>query len=89
MAPNDAEMPDHKALKEDLQEITKQLNKLRQSVENVAGSVARAGGHQAERAQDKASETLASMEEAVRRDPLKSLGIAAGIGLLLGIVLTR
>jgi ElaB/YqjD/DUF883 family membrane-anchored ribosome-binding protein len=89
MAPNDAEMPDHKALKEDIQEITKQLNKLRGSVESVAGSVKRAGEHQADRAQDKANEALASVEEAVRRDPLKTLGIAAGIGFLIGIVLRR
>jgi ElaB/YqjD/DUF883 family membrane-anchored ribosome-binding protein len=89
MAPKDAEMPDHKALNEDIQEITKQLNKLRANVESVASSAARAGGHQVERAQDKASEALASVEDAVRRDPVKSLGIAVGIGFLIGIVLRR
>jgi ElaB/YqjD/DUF883 family membrane-anchored ribosome-binding protein len=89
MAPNDAEMPDHKALKEDIQDITKELNKLRENVENVAGSVRRAGAHQVERAQDKASEALTAVEEAVRREPLKTLGIAAGVGFLIGIVLRR
>jgi ElaB/YqjD/DUF883 family membrane-anchored ribosome-binding protein len=32
---------------------------------------------------------LASVEDAVRRDPVKSLGIAVGIGFLIGIVLRR
>jgi ElaB/YqjD/DUF883 family membrane-anchored ribosome-binding protein len=82
-------MPKHKPLKEDIQEITAQLNKLRSSVESVVGSVKRASEHQAERAQDKANETLAAVEEAVRRDPVTTLGIAAGVGFLLGVVLTR
>ncbi|HEX7532222.1 MAG TPA: hypothetical protein VF340_03180 [Methyloceanibacter sp.] len=82
-------MPDHVVLKEEVQRIAKHLATLRQDVDALAGSLKSAGGHQLHRAQDKAGEALGTVEEAVRRDPLTSLGIAAGIGFLLGIVIAR
>ncbi len=89
MANKDAEMPGHVALKEEAQRIAKHLATLRQDVDALTAAVKSAGGHQLHRAQDKAGETLHGIEEAVQRDPWTSLGIAAGIGLLLGIVLSR
>ncbi len=89
MGAKDADMPDHVALKEEVQRIAKHLATLRQDVEALTGSIKAAGGHQLHRAQDRAGEALGSIEDAVRRDPLTSLGIAAGIGLLLGIVIAR
>jgi ElaB/YqjD/DUF883 family membrane-anchored ribosome-binding protein len=88
MAPNDAEMPDHLALSEDLEEITQRLATLRQAVDNLTRSIGRTGSHQADRLEDQASEALNAVEDAVRRNPLASLGIALGVGFLLG-VLTR
>jgi ElaB/YqjD/DUF883 family membrane-anchored ribosome-binding protein len=89
MGSRDADMPDHVVLKEEVQRIAKHLATLRQDVDALAGSLKSAGGHQLHRAQDKAGEALGTVEEAVRRDPLTSLGIAAGIGFLLGIVIAR
>ena len=89
MAAKDAEMPSHQALSEEIREIAKHLATLRQEIEALTGSVARTGSHQFERAQDKASEAVSAVETAVRRDPLSSLGIALGLGLLLGIVMRR
>jgi ElaB/YqjD/DUF883 family membrane-anchored ribosome-binding protein len=89
MAPNDAEMPDHQALSDDLQEISKHISTLRQGVENLVGSLGRAGSHQAGRLQDNANEALSAVEDAIRREPLKALGIALGLGLLLGVILRR
>ena len=89
MGAKDAEMPDHVALKEEVRKIAQHLATLRQDVDALAGSLKSAGGHQLHRAQDKAGEALGTVEEAVRRDPLTSLGIAAGIGFLLGIVIAR
>ncbi len=89
MGSRDADMPDHVVLKEEVQRIAKHLATLRQDVDALAGSLKSAGGHQLHRAQDKAGEALGTAEEAVRRDPLTSLGIAAGIGFLLGIVIAR
>lgn len=89
MAPNDAEMPNQRALSEDLQEITKHLASLRKDLDNLAGSISRTGHHQADHLQEQASEALGAVGDAVRRDPLTSLAIALGIGFLLGILLRR
>jgi ElaB/YqjD/DUF883 family membrane-anchored ribosome-binding protein len=89
MGSNDAEMPNHQALSEDIQEIAKHLGTLRQEIEAIAGSIKHTGEHQLDRAQDKASEAVTAVETAVRRDPVPALGIALGLGLLLGIVIRR
>jgi len=89
MAAKDAEMPSHQALSEDIEKIAKHLATLRQDIEALTGSVARTGSHQFERVQDKASEAVTAVEAAVRRDPVTSIGIALGLGLLLGIILSR
>lgn len=93
MTTRDAEMPDHKALNEDLKEITEHLARLRSDVEGLAGAIGATGSNQAEALQDQASETvsegLAAVEDAVRRKPAKALAIAAGAGLLLGLILGR
>ncbi len=58
MGAKDAEMPDHVALREEVQKIAKHLATLRQDVEALTGSIRSAGDHQLHRAQDKASEAL-------------------------------
>jgi ElaB/YqjD/DUF883 family membrane-anchored ribosome-binding protein len=89
MAVKDAEMPAHHALNEEIQEIAKHLGILRKDIEGLTGSIKSAGGHQAERMQDAASDALGAIEAAVRRNPTQTLGIALGIGFLVGIVLRR
>jgi len=89
MAPNDAEMPDHYALRQDLAEIVQRLSGLRQAVDDLTGSVGLAGSHQTERLQDQATEAVNAIEDAVRRDPFTSLGVALGIGFLIGLLLRR
>jgi ElaB/YqjD/DUF883 family membrane-anchored ribosome-binding protein len=89
MAPKDAEMPSYETLSDDIQKIGKHLSSLRGDIDKVTASVKRAGVHQAEHARDSASEVLSSVEKAVQRDPVTAIGIALGVGLLLGIVLRR
>jgi ElaB/YqjD/DUF883 family membrane-anchored ribosome-binding protein len=89
MAAKDAEMPAHHALSEEIQEIAKHLGTLRKDIEGLTGSIKSAGGHQAERVQDAASEALAAIETSVRRNPAQAIGIALGIGFLVGVVLRR
>ena len=89
MAAKDAEMPTHHALSEEIVEIAKHLQTLRKDIEGLTGSIARAGGHQAEHMQDVASEAVTALETAVRRNPASALGIALGVGFLVGIVLRR
>lgn len=86
MAAKDAEMPDQQALRDDLNEIAKHVTSLREEIEGLTGSIARAGSHQIERLQGTANDTVAALEDAVRRDPLSAIGIALGAGFLLGIL---
>lgn len=89
MAAKDAEMPTHHALGEEVKEIAKHLQSLRKELEGLSGSITRAGGHQAERAQDAMKEAVAAIETAVKRNPVQALGVALGIGFLVGIILRR
>jgi len=89
MAGNDAEMPSHHALSEEIAEVAKHLQTLRKDIEGLTGSITRAGGHQAERVQDAASEAVTAIETAVRRNPASALGIAIGVGFLVGVVMRR
>lgn len=89
MATNDAEMPDHKALSEDLQEIAEHLETLRSNLDGLVRSAGATGSAQAEALQEQATASLAGVEDAVRREPLKSLAIALGVGFLLGVIMGR
>jgi ElaB/YqjD/DUF883 family membrane-anchored ribosome-binding protein len=89
MAGKDAEMPSQQALSEDIQEIAKHLAALRKDLEGLTGQIRRTGDHQLERVQDTAGEALKAVEDAVRQNPLSSLGIALGVGFLVGIILRR
>jgi len=89
MAAKDTEMPTHHALGEEVEMIARHLATLRKDIEDLAGSIARAGGHQAEHVQDAASEAMDTLETAVRRNPSAAVGIALGIGFLVGVVLRR
>jgi ElaB/YqjD/DUF883 family membrane-anchored ribosome-binding protein len=89
MAPTDAEMPDHKALSEDLEEITQHLANIRGEVDSLMRAIGSTGTHQVGALQAQADEAMRGVEEAVRREPLKSLAIALGIGFLVGIFLRR
>ena len=89
MVAKDAETPSHRALDEEAKEIAKHLQSLRKDIEGLAGSIARTGGHQAERAQDAMNEALTAIETAVKRNPIGALGVSLGVGLLLGIILRR
>lgn len=89
MTTTNAEMKDHKALNEDLQEIAQHIEALRSNINALARSVGATGTHQAEALSARAGETLNTVEEAVRREPLKAIGIALGVGFLLGVTISR
>lgn len=96
MATNDADMPNQRALGEDIQEIAEHLARLRKDLDNLVGSIGRTGTHQADHLREQAdhlreqvTDALGAVGNAVKRDPLTSLAIALGIGFLLGILLRR
>jgi ElaB/YqjD/DUF883 family membrane-anchored ribosome-binding protein len=86
MAPNDAEMPTAQGLNEDLQEISKHVASLREDLEALAGDARRVGRHQVEHMQSAATAAVAEVADAVRRNPLTALAIAAGAGFLYGVL---
>ena len=86
MAPKDADMPDHTALAEDLDQITKHLSNIRKEVDSLVRSLGATGTHQADHLQDQAGEVLTSVGDAIRREPFKALAIALGVGFLLGVL---
>ncbi len=89
MAAKDAEMPSHHALAEEAEVLAKHLARIRKDIEGLAGAVAQAGGDQAERLHDAASEALRAIESSARRNPMQTVGIALGIGFLVGVILRR
>jgi ElaB/YqjD/DUF883 family membrane-anchored ribosome-binding protein len=86
MAPNDADMPSAQGLNEDLKEISKHVASLREDLEALAGDARRVGRHQIENMQSAADAAIAEVAEAVRRNPLTALAIAAGAGFLFGVL---
>jgi ElaB/YqjD/DUF883 family membrane-anchored ribosome-binding protein len=66
---------------------------LRSDIAALADSVKRLAAEQlgsgVEDAQDKAMEKLGDVEAAIRRNPTQAAAIAAGIGFVVGLILSR
>ena len=73
----------------DAEDLAQQIDAIRGDLQNLTSTVSRIAGKQINRAQDKAMETASDAEDAIRRNPLQAVAIAAGLGLLLGILTRR
>jgi ElaB/YqjD/DUF883 family membrane-anchored ribosome-binding protein len=66
---------------------------LREDIASLADSVKRLAAEQlgssVEDVQDKAMEKIGDVEASIRRNPTQSALIAAGIGFVVGLILTR
>ena len=66
---------------------------LREDIANLADSVKRLASEQlgssVEDVQDKAMEKLGDVEAAIRRNPSQAAMIAAGVGFIVGLILSR
>jgi ElaB/YqjD/DUF883 family membrane-anchored ribosome-binding protein len=89
MAARDADMPPAPGLEEDLKHIKAHIASLRDDLETLAGDAARVGHHQLDRMQSTANAAAAEFAEVVRRNPLSTLAIAAGVGFLYGVLTRR
>jgi ElaB/YqjD/DUF883 family membrane-anchored ribosome-binding protein len=89
MAPNDAEMAARQSLGEDMDQIAKDLARLRKDLHGLTGDVKRLGGHQLEGIQDSAGLALEEVADAVRRNPFGAVAIALGAGFLYGVLTRR
>ena len=71
------------------EDLSAQIEAIRADMQNLTSTVSRIAGKQMDRAQDKAMETKQDAEDAIKRNPLQAIAIAAGLGLLLGILTRR
>lgn len=73
----------------DAEDLNAQIEAIRSDIQNLSSTVGRIANKQLGRAQDKAMETAAEAEEAIRRNPLSAMAIAAGLGFLFGVFTRR
>jgi ElaB/YqjD/DUF883 family membrane-anchored ribosome-binding protein len=73
----------------DADELANQIDTIRADLQNLTSTVGRIAKGQVNRAQDKAMETANEAEEAIRRNPLQAVAIAAGLGFLFGVFTRR
>lgn len=75
--------------KSETDELAAQIDAIKAEMQNISATVGRIAGKGVHRAQDKAIETKESAEEAIKENPLQAIAIAAGLGLLIGILTRR
>jgi ElaB/YqjD/DUF883 family membrane-anchored ribosome-binding protein len=73
----------------DVDDLANQIDAIRAEIQSLTSTVGRIANKQINRAQDKAIETAQEAEEAIRRNPLAAVGIAAGLGFLFGVFTRR
>ena len=73
----------------DVDDLANQIDAIRAEIQSLTSTVGRVANKQINRAQDKAMETAQEAEEAIRRNPLAAVGIAAGLGFLFGVFTRR
>jgi ElaB/YqjD/DUF883 family membrane-anchored ribosome-binding protein len=61
------------------------FDKIKEDGEALANSVGSAAGHQVERAQEMAKDTLDRSEDVIRRNPFSAILASLGLGFLLGL----
>lgn len=73
--------------------VSDDVSKLKNDIANLADSVRNLAGEKvgttAEEVQATAKEKLGELEAMVRKNPTQSALVAAGVGFLIGLVLTR
>jgi ElaB/YqjD/DUF883 family membrane-anchored ribosome-binding protein len=73
----------------DTEDLAAQMEAIRADMQNLTSTVSRVAGKQMNRAQDKAKETAQETEDAIKRNPLQAVAIAAGLGFLFGVFTRR
>ena len=70
-------------------ELASQIDAIRADIQNLTSTVGRIANKQMKGAQDKAMAAAGEAEEAIRRNPLSAVAIAAGLGFLFGVFTRR
>lgn len=77
------------ATQSEADELVEHIASIREEIEGLKTTVTNIANRQMGRAQDKAKETAYEAEEAIRKNPLQAVAIAAGLGFLFGIFTRR
>jgi ElaB/YqjD/DUF883 family membrane-anchored ribosome-binding protein len=78
-----------RSMSRDTEDLAAQMDAIRADLQNLTSTVSRIANKQMSRAQDKAIETAQEAEDAIRRNPLQAVAIAAGLGFLFGVFTRR
>lgn len=73
----------------DTEDLAKQVDAIRADIQNLTSTVSKIASSKISRAQGKAMETAQEAEEAIKRNPLQAVAIAAGLGFLFGVFTRR
>ena len=73
----------------DAEDLNAQIEAIRADIQSLTSTVGRIANKQLKGAQDKAMETAAEAEEAIKRNPLYAVAIAVGLGFLFGALTRR
>ncbi|HSF21073.1 MAG TPA: hypothetical protein VLA81_03460 [Burkholderiales bacterium] len=71
------------------EKLTAELRAVVREAEALMKSVTAGSGEHLREAGESAREAASEIDEQVRRNPWAAVGIAAGVGLLIGLLLTR
>ena len=82
-------MPPADKRSESAEDLNTQIDAIRADMQNLTSTVSRIANTQMNRAQDKAVETAQEAQEAIKRNPLQAVAIAAGLGFLFGVFTRR
>jgi ElaB/YqjD/DUF883 family membrane-anchored ribosome-binding protein len=69
--------------------LADQINAIRADMQNLTSTVSRIANTQINRAQGKAMDAAQDAEDAIKRNPLQAVAIAAGLGFLFGVFTRR
>ena len=73
----------------DAGELADQIEAIRTDIQSLTSTVGRIANKQLGRAQDTAVEAARSAEDAIMRNPVSAVAIAAGLGFLFGVFTRR
>ena len=69
--------------------LANQIDAIRADMQNLTSTVSRIANTQINRAQGKAMDAAQDAEDAIKRNPLQAVAIAAGLGFLFGVFTRR
>ena len=71
------------------EELRQQIEALKSDLANLSDTVRKQASRGIDQAQERAAEKVEDLEAQIRKNPIQATAIAAGIGFLIGAILSR